>query len=100
MPRKFLRRIDNKLQKIHADDHSKALFILHDQLNLSAFPEWVKEEKPLLIFIESREKGNELPHHMMKAVYVLSAMRHFALKCSEAGYPVLYHSTSLHFEMG
>lgn len=100
MPREYLSKIDEKLQKLNTDEHSKALFILHDQLNLAAFPDWVREEKPLLIFIESREKGNELPHHKMKAVYVLSSMRHFALRCSEAGYPVLYHSTMSHFDEG
>ena len=98
MPRKYLQLIDTRLKKPKFADHKKALFILHDQLNLSAWPEWIQKEKPLLIFIESRKKGNEIPHHKIKAVYVLSSMRHFALECAESGFPVFYHSTIGHFD--
>lgn len=100
MPRKYLTSIDNQLEEISIGEYDKAVFILHDQLNINAWPEWVKREKPLLILMESRAKGEELPHHKMKAVYVLSAMRHFALECSEAGFPVFYHSTKKHFDEG
>src|SRR6056297_3698715 len=100
MPRKYLHEIDNQIEKPDLKQHEKAVFILHDQLNLEAWPQWVKEEKPLLIFVESREKGNELPHHKMKAIYVLSSMRHFALECANNGFDVLYHSTSDHFDDG
>jgi deoxyribodipyrimidine photolyase-related protein len=36
----------------------------------------------------------------MKATFVLSSMRHFALECFENGFPVLYHSTTEHFDDG
>ncbi|MCC5940228.1 MAG: cryptochrome/photolyase family protein [Balneolaceae bacterium] len=100
MPRKYLRQIDSKLNRTKLSDHKKALFILHDQLNLSVWPDWVQKEKPLLIFMESRQKGEEIPHHKTKAVYVLSSMRHFALECAEKGYPVLYYSANGHFDDG
>ena len=98
MPRKYLHEIDSHIHKPDLKKHEKAVFILHDQLNLQAWPQWVAEEKPLLIFAESREKGNELPHHKMKAVYILSSMRHFALECAESGFDVLYLSTREHFD--
>lgn len=100
MPRPFLSSIDNKLQKQNLNSFSKVVFILHDQLNLSAWPDWISEEKPLLIFMESRKKGEEIPHHKIKATYVLSSMRHFALECADEGFPVLYHSTPNHFDDG
>lgn len=100
MSRPYLKQIDETIPKAELDKHKQAVFILHDQLNLAAWPEWVQEEKPLLIFIESNEKGNDLPHHKMKAAYILSCMRHFALECHDSGFPVLYHSTSGHFDDG
>ncbi|MDX1592001.1 MAG: cryptochrome/photolyase family protein, partial [Balneolaceae bacterium] len=100
MSRPFLEQIDQNIPKTDLKDHDKAVFILHDQLNLEAWPEWVQEEKPLLIFMESNEKGNDLPHHKVKATYILSCMRHFALECHEKGFPVLYHSTPEHFDDG
>lgn len=100
MPRQYLSQVDSVLTKINPESHDKAVFILHDQLNLSAWPDWVIDEKPLLIFIESREKGEELPHHKMKVTFVLSSMRHFALECHDNGFPVLYHSTNGHFDDG
>ena len=95
MPRKYLSRIDSVLKKTKPESHDKVVFILHDQLNLSAWPDWVTDEKPLLIFMESRKKGEELPHHKMKATFVLSSLRHFALECHDDGFPVLYHSTKV-----
>lgn len=100
MPREYLTSIDETIPKVHTHNFNKAVFILHDQLNLGAWPSWIQKEKPLLIFIESRKKGEELPHHKIKATYVLSAMRHFALSCHESGYPVMYHSTTGHFDDG
>lgn len=100
MPRPYLSHIDQSISKPNIKDHPKAVFVLHDQLNLSAFPKWVRSDKPMLIFIESRKKGEELPHHKMKATFVLSSMRHFALKCKEEGFDVFYHSTNGHFEDG
>jgi len=100
MPRKYLSHIDNRIDRPDLSNFNKALFILHDQLNLDVFPDWVQKEKPLLIFLESGEKGRELPHHKKKAVFVVSAMRHFAIECSEKGFPVLYHSTDGHFDDG
>jgi deoxyribodipyrimidine photolyase-related protein len=98
--RSFLSNIDAKISRPDLSEHSKAVFILHDQLNLDAWPSWIRDEKPLLIFMESAEKGNELPHHKKKAIYVLSSMRHFALECAEAGYPIHYHTTKKHFDDG
>jgi len=100
MPRKYLQQVDQLIDKPDLENFQKAVFILHDQLNLSAWPDWVHEEKPLLILMESGEKGRELPHHKKKAVYVLSSMRHFALECSKNGFDVLYHSTEGHFDDG
>jgi deoxyribodipyrimidine photolyase-related protein len=98
MPREYLHQIDSTIQKPNLKKADKAVFILHDQLNLDAWPGWVKEEKPLLIFIESKKKGEEIPHHKMKAVYVLSSMRHFALECAESGFDVLFLSVKGHFD--
>ena len=100
MPRSFLKQINQKIQKADLSSHDRSVFILPDQLNLSAWPDWVVEEKPLLIFMESREKGTEIPHHKIKMVYLLSSMRHFALECADNGFPVLYHSTAKHFDDG
>lgn len=100
MPRPFLKEIDLKINRPDLSSHKKAIYFLHDQLNLSVWPKSLIDEKPLLIFIESRKKGIELPHHKKKAVYVLSSMRHFALKCHELGFDVLYHSTAAHFDRG
>lgn len=80
--------------------HQKAVFILHDQLNLDTWPSWIREEKPLLVLIESGEKGRSLPYHKKKLIYLLSSMRHFALECAEDGFPVLYHSTNEHYDDG
>ncbi len=98
--RPYLSEIDERISRPNPKDYSKAVFILHDQLNLDVWPTWVKEEKPLLIFIESKEKGKSLPYHKKKLIYLLSSMRHFALECSEVGFPVLYHSTKSHYDDG
>jgi deoxyribodipyrimidine photolyase-related protein len=100
MSRPHLQNIDKTLEKPNLKEFNSAVFILHDQLNLDAWPDWIEKKKPLLIFIESGEKGREVPHHKKKAVYVLSSMRHFALECAENGFEVLYHSTSGHFDDG
>ena len=98
--RPFLRCVDEVIGKEPLSRHKKALFVFHDQLNLDAFPAWVREEKPLLIFVEAREKGMELPHHAVKAIYILSAMRHAALEWYAQGFPVRYHSTNGHLDDG
>lgn len=98
--RPFLSGIDSKIRKPELKKFTKAFFVLHDQLNLSAWPEWLVREKPVLIFVEAALKGSEIPHHKSKAVYVLSSMRHFALECHDEGYPVCYHSTPGHFDDG
>ncbi len=100
MPRPYLQNIDRTIEKPDLAEFDSAVFILHDQLNLDAWPDWVKKKKPLLIFMESGEKGREVPHHKKKAVYVLSSMRHFALECEKKGFNVLYHSTPGHFDDG
>ncbi len=98
--RLFLSEIDGRINKPELDKHPKAVFVLHDQLNLEVWPDWVKEEKPLLIFIESKKKGESLPYHKKKLIYLLSSMRNFALECFETGFPVLYHSTKGHYDDG
>ncbi|MEX0844537.1 MAG: cryptochrome/photolyase family protein, partial [Balneolaceae bacterium] len=100
MSRIYLTHIDNKIPGVDLSVHRKTVFILHDQLNLDSWPSWIRDEKPLLIFMESAKKGNELPYHKKKAIYVFSSMRHFALECAEAGFPVHYHSTKNHFDDG
>lgn len=100
MPRPYLEQIDSQIKKPDFSSHSKAIFILHDQLNLTVWPEELIAEKPLLIFMESKKKGLENPYHKKKAVYVLSSMRHFALECQNQGFDVMYHSTSGHFDDG
>lgn len=100
MSRPYLQQIDQKIDKPDLNSHQKAVFILHDQLNLKAWPDWIKNEKPLLVFMESREKGASLPYHKQKLTYVLSSMRHFAIACAGAGFDVLYHSTKGHYEDG
>ncbi|MAL18978.1 MAG: cryptochrome/photolyase family protein [Balneola sp.] len=98
MSRQYLSHIDSEIKPVNLKDHDKAVFVLHDQLNLDAWPSWIREEKPLLIFIEAAEKGKALPYHKKKLIYLLSSMRHFALECMEAGFPVLYHSTRKHYD--
>ena len=100
MSRPYLKHIDQKIDKPNPNSFEKAVFILHDQLNLEAWPDWIKEEKPLLIFIESREKGESLPYHKQKLTYVLSSMRHFAIECFDKGFDILYHSSEGHYDDG
>ncbi len=100
MSRPYLKNIYQTIEKPDLKSFDHAVFILHDQLNLDAWPDWVKKEKPLLIFMESGQKGREVPHHKKKAVYVLSSMRHFALECTKKGFDVFYHSTPGHFDDG
>ncbi|MFN1835180.1 cryptochrome/photolyase family protein [Balneola sp. MJW-20] len=96
--RRYLQEIDQLIKRSDPNDHERAVFVLHDQLNLEAFPSWVRDEKPLLIFVESQKKGRSLPYHKKKLIYLLSSMRHFAVECAEAGYPVLYHSGKEHYD--
>ncbi len=100
MGRRYLSNIDNRIKKIDLNKFERALFILHDQLNLSAWPDKYKDGNTVLIFMESAKKGGEIPHHKQKAVYVVSSMRHFAIQCHENGFPVFYHSTKGHFDDG
>lgn len=79
-------------------NQKEALFVFHDQLNLKKLPSDVLETKPLIILAESFEKGNSLPYHKHKLIYVLSCMRHFALECIEAGYDVCYLSSREHYD--
>lgn len=95
--RKFLAKVDQKISPPNVEAYEKAVFVLHDQLNFTAWPDWVRQEKPLLLFIESGKKRRSLPYHKKKLTYVLSSMRHFALECHKAGYPVLYHATDKHY---
>lgn len=99
-PRKYFSEIDGQIPEPDLGEFDKAVFVLHDQLNLNVWPESVRDEKPLLIFIESVAKGQALPYHKKKLTYVLSSMRHFALECYQAGFPVYYHATKGHYDDG
>lgn len=98
--RPYFKEIDSRINNANPDDFDQAIFVLNDQLNLSVWPSWVREEKPLLIFAESKAKTESLPYHKKKLVYVLSSMRHFAIECFEAGYPIYYQSTDQHIDNG
>jgi deoxyribodipyrimidine photolyase-related protein len=100
MSRAYLSHIDSSIKQENPGNRQKAVFILHDQLNLDAWPSRIREEKPLLIFIESAGKGNSLPYHKKKLIYLLSSMRHFALECADVGFPVLYHFSEKHHDEG
>jgi len=100
MARKYLYNIDNKINKIDLGNFERVLFILHDQLNLSAWPEKYLDGNTLLLFMEAEEKGREIPHHKQKLVYAISSMRHFAVQCHEHDLPVFYHFTKGHFDDG
>jgi deoxyribodipyrimidine photolyase-related protein len=97
VPRTYLHLVDKHISKPNLQEADNAVFVLHDQLNMDAWPEWIKQEKPPLIFIESSAKGQSLPYHKKKLTYVLSSMRHFAIECHNAGYPVYYHATDKHY---
>lgn len=90
--------LSEKFTQADPSGSEKAVFILHDQLNTDVFPSWVNNEKPLLIFIESAEKGRSLPYHKQKLIYLLSSMRHFAIECADKGFPVHYISTRGHYD--
>jgi len=98
--RSYLKEIDSRIPYSDPNAFDRSVFVLHDQLNLSVWPDWVREQKPLLIFMESKAKGETLPYHKKKIAYVLSSMRHFALECFKAGYPVYYHATDQSFGDG
>lgn len=96
--RQYLSIVDQIIERKKISSFKKVVFVLHDQLNLDCWPDWIKEEKPLLLFIESKEKGTSLPYHKKKLIYLLSSMRHFALECAENGFPVYYHSSKKHYD--
>jgi deoxyribodipyrimidine photolyase-related protein len=100
MARKYLRSIDKTIPRVDPHNFNKAVFILHDQLNLDAWPDDIRDDGSIIILMESRGKGEEIPHHKVKAAYILSCMRHFALECHQKGLNVFYHSTDGHFDDG
>jgi len=67
----------------------RALFILHDQLNLAVFPKELLDRKPILIFVESLAYATSIPHHKQKLVYILSAQRHFAINCYQKSFLIV-----------
>ncbi|MDZ7660684.1 cryptochrome/photolyase family protein [Fodinibius sp.] len=98
--RLFLKEVDQRISQADLHKVDNAVFVLHDQLNMQVWPEWVREEKPPLVFIEAKAKGDSLPYHKKKITYVLSSMRHFAVECQQEGYPVYYYSTDQHYDDG
>jgi deoxyribodipyrimidine photolyase-related protein len=97
--RTYYLHIDQRISRKSVEKARRIVFILHDQLNRSVWEEWLdKSGETLYLMMESRAKGKELPHHKKKVTFILSAMRHFALELERDGYPVLYDSTTLHFD--
>lgn len=90
MPASFRSVFDQYLKNDDPNNHYKAVFILHDQLNLGAFPDWIKKEKPLLVFAASDEHDTQLPYHKKRIAFLRSAMRHFAIELRNSGYPITY----------
>lgn len=76
----------------------QAIYVHHDQLNLSAFPKQLLKERPVLIFIESKQKGWSRPYHKKKLVYLLSSLRNAALEAVNAGFEVIYWLSSKHYD--
>lgn len=100
MARPYYSEVDARIPQPDLSTAKIILFILHDQLNLQVFPEDLLEADPVLLFIESEEKGNSLPYHKKKLTYVLSSQRHFAVSCAQQGYKVCYHATKGHYDTG
>jgi deoxyribodipyrimidine photolyase-related protein len=95
----FLERIHNLPMQIEPELHTRALFILYDQLNLSVFDPQLLAQKPLLIFVESFAYATAIPHHKQKLTYILSSQRHFAIACHNQGFQVLnLFTTGFHVE--
>ena len=90
----YRKQIDSNLSKTNPLEYREVYLVWHDQLCVDNFPASVKEEKPLLLFIESVQRVNQIPYHKKKLVFLYSAMRHFALECEKMGFSVYYHSTS------
>ena len=89
----YREHFDSSLSKINPLEYRKVYLVWHDQLSVDNFPAWVRDEKPLLLFIESLSGVNLIPHHKKKLVFLFSALRHFALDCKLMGFNVFYHST-------
>ncbi len=97
--RPFYHHIDQRITRKTRQVFKRVVFILHDQLNRTVWQDWLdKSGETVYLFIESKEKGKELPHHKKKVVFILSAMRHFALELERDGYPVLYDATTRHID--
>lgn len=96
--RSHLKEIDGVIEQPNPGDFDRAVFIMQDQINLDVWPEWIREEKPLLIFIESIQDQKALPYHKKRLIFLLSSMRHFALACHKAGFPVYYQTSEKRFE--
>lgn len=97
MQRTYLSQLDQKLSPTEPFSHTKVYLVWHDQLQVQHFPDWVKQEKPLLLFVETNHKAYSIPYHKKKLVFVFSAMRHFALECQEHGFSVFYHLSSFDY---
>ncbi|NGP75876.1 cryptochrome/photolyase family protein [Balneolaceae bacterium YR4-1] len=96
--RDYLKEIDGVIEEADPADYDKAVLILPDQINLNVWPEWIHDEKPLLILIESYPVHRTLPYHKKRLTYLLSSLRHFAVECSSNGFPVHYQSTDQHYD--
>lgn len=75
-------------QAVDITQYKECLFINHDQLNLSVFPQDLLDRQPLLLFVESLAYATFIPHHKQKLVYILSAQRHKAIELFGNNFPV------------
>ena len=59
----YRKQIDSNLSKTNPLEYREVYLVWHDQLYVDNFPASVKEEKPLLLFIESVQSVNQIPYH-------------------------------------
>jgi deoxyribodipyrimidine photolyase-related protein len=88
-----LRQNSSESSEKMESSNPEILFVLHDQLNLAAFPHQILVRKPRIVLVESLAYANFIPQHQKKLAYILSAQRHFAIECAAAGYQVQNLST-------
>ena len=65
--------------------------ICADQLSLSLSSLQCQDKSQrLLLFCEVLEEATHVPHHPKKIAFLFSAMRHFAKRCCDEGFQVVY----------
>jgi deoxyribodipyrimidine photolyase-related protein len=77
------------------------IYVPYDRLHDNVGPlADTKPEDAVLVFMESRAKGDRRPYHKKKLTLVLSAMRHFALEQAERGCKIVYGASPTSFADG